>query len=182
MALEESQSLLLEMLVGRSRPFVRYLKPLLEKHFGSAGPEWEVDNLYRCSRGAARAHPRRRRRAHLSAARGAALRASRRICSKGELAVRDLPEAWNNGMEQRLGLRPPTTPRACLQDIHWALGSFAYFPSYAVGAAIAAQLHEGLRRDVPTSTSSWRAATSAPGRLAAQNVHGYGAKLTPPEL
>ena len=47
MALEESQSLLLEMIIGRSRPFVRYLKPLLEKHFGVSGPDWEVDNLYR---------------------------------------------------------------------------------------------------------------------------------------
>src|SRR6202035_4730440 len=45
MALEESQSLLLEMLVGRSRPFLNYLRPLLEKHFGISGPEWEPENL-----------------------------------------------------------------------------------------------------------------------------------------
>ena len=47
MALEESQSLLLEMIVGRSRAFVQYLRPLLEKHFAISGPEWEPDNLYR---------------------------------------------------------------------------------------------------------------------------------------
>ena len=47
MALEESQSLLLEMIIGRSRPFLAYLRPLLEKHFGVTGPEWEADNLYR---------------------------------------------------------------------------------------------------------------------------------------
>ena len=47
MALEESQSLLLEMLVGRSRAFVNYLRPLLEKHFGVSGPEWDAENLYR---------------------------------------------------------------------------------------------------------------------------------------
>src|SRR3984885_13998918 len=47
MGLEESQSLLIEMNLCRSRPFVRYLLPLLEKHFGVSGPEWEMENFYR---------------------------------------------------------------------------------------------------------------------------------------
>ena len=47
MALEESQSLLLEMILGRSRAFVRYLRPLLEKNLGVTGPEWSEENLYR---------------------------------------------------------------------------------------------------------------------------------------
>ena len=47
MALQESQSLLLEMILCRNRPFLTYLKPLLEKAFGVSGPEWEVENLYR---------------------------------------------------------------------------------------------------------------------------------------
>src|SRR5580698_3989489 len=47
MALEESQSLLMEMIVGRSRAFVQYLRPLLEKHFAVSGPEWAAENLYR---------------------------------------------------------------------------------------------------------------------------------------
>src|SRR5438270_13843119 len=46
MALEESQSLLIEMIVCRSRPFVRYIQPLLAKHFGTSGPEWDVENIY----------------------------------------------------------------------------------------------------------------------------------------
>ena len=67
----------------------------------------------------------------------------------GELAVRDLPEAWNAGMEQRLGIRPANDVEGCLQDIHWAVGSFGYFPSYALGAVIAAQLYESLRAELP---------------------------------
>jgi carboxypeptidase Taq len=47
MAVQESQSLLLEMIICRNRPFLGYLKPLLEKAFGVSGPEWEVENLYR---------------------------------------------------------------------------------------------------------------------------------------
>jgi carboxypeptidase Taq len=70
-----------------------------------------------------------------------------------------------------------------LQDIHWALGSFAYFPSYAVGAAIAAQLMEGLRRDVPALDEQLAQGdfTGLFGWLR-QNVHGYGAKLTSQDL
>jgi len=67
----------------------------------------------------------------------------------GELAVRDLAAAWNAGMEQRLGIRPTNDVEGCLQDIHWAVGSFGYFPSYALGAVIAAQLYESLRAELP---------------------------------
>jgi carboxypeptidase Taq len=66
----------------------------------------------------------------------------------GELAVRNLAEAWNAAMEQRLGIRPGNDVDGCLQDIHWAVGAFGYFPSYALGTAIAAQLYESLREEV----------------------------------
>ena len=80
----------------------------------------------------------------------------------GELAVKDLPAAWNAGMEQRLGIRPANDTEGCLQDIHWAVGSFGYFPSYALGAVIAAQLYEGLRRDMPELRRADRARASSP--------------------
>ena len=51
----------------------------------------------------------------------------------GKLAVRDLPEAWNSGMEQRFGARPAGAADGCLQDMHWALGSFGYFPVLCAG-------------------------------------------------
>ena len=72
-----------------------------------SGPEWESENLYRTlTPRAAQPDPRGCRRDDLSAAHHAALRASRSSCWPGELAVRDLPEAWNSGMEQRFGARP----------------------------------------------------------------------------
>jgi carboxypeptidase Taq len=97
--------------------------------------------------------------------------------------VRDLPAAWNVGMEQRLGIKPPDDVQGVLQDVHWAVGSFGYFPSYVLGAVIAAQLHETLRRDVPqldaelsrgdfTSLFAWLRT----------NVHALGAKVTMQEL
>jgi len=183
MALEESQSLLIEMVMCRSRAFVSYLKPLLEKHFSVAGPEWEPENIYR----------------NLTRVRRSLIRVDadevtyplhimlryelEKQLLTGELAVKDLPEAWNTGIEQRLGARPANDSEGCLQDMHWAVGSFGYFPSYALGAVIAAQLYEGLRRDVPNLEDQ-----IARGEFAGlfgwlrTNVHAVGAKVTVNEL
>jgi carboxypeptidase Taq len=183
MALEESQSLLLEMVIGRSRPFVRYLRPLLAKHFGVSGPEWEEDNLCRLLTRVRRS-PVRVDADELTYPLHVMLRfeLEKKLLS-GELAVRHLPDAWNAAMESRLGVRPANDVEGVLQDIHWALGSFAYFPSYAVGAAIAAQLAEGLRSDVP-ALDAQVAAGDFSGLFGwlRTNVHGYGAKLTAQEL
>jgi carboxypeptidase Taq len=183
MALEESQSLLLEMIIGRSRPFLAYLRPLLEKHFGATGPEWEADNLYRT----------------LIRVRRAAIRVEadeltypvhimlrfeleKRIFD-GKLPVRDLPAAWSEGLEERLGLRPANDAEGCLQDVHWAQGSFGYFPSYVLGGLIAAQLFETLRGDLTDLD-----AEIAAGRFGAlitwlrENVHRVGASLGSQEL
>jgi carboxypeptidase Taq len=183
MALEESQSLLLDMIIGRSHPFVRYLAPLLEKHFGVSGPEWSVDNLYR--------HLNRVRRGlirvdadELTYSLHIMLRydLEKRILS-GDLAIRDIPEAWNSFMQDRLGTRPQSDTEGCLQDIHWAVGSFGYFPSYALGAIIAAQLHESLHQQRPGIDEE-----IAAGQFGGLfewlrvNVHSQGAKISIQEL
>jgi len=147
MALEESQSLLIEMMVCRSRPFVRYVQPLLAKHFGASGPNGTWKPLRASHPGAARTDSRRCGRAHYPLHIMLRYELEKQLLS-GELAVRDLAEAWSAGMEQRLGIRPSNDVEGCLQDIHWAVGSFGYFPSYALGAVIAAQLYESLRAEV----------------------------------
>jgi carboxypeptidase Taq len=183
MALEESQSLLLEMVVVRSRAFVQYLRPLLEKHLGVSGPEWEPENVYR----------------HLTRVKRSLIRVEadeltypahimvrydleKRLLS-GDLRVTDLPAAWNEGMEARLGLRPQTDVEGCLQDVHWAVGSFGYFPSYAIGALIAAQLWEKIRIDHESMDAEIaRGEFGGLFEWLRKNVHGYGAKVTVQEL
>lgn len=64
----------------------------------------------------------------------------------GDLPLNDLPAAWNRGMEQLLGVTPGNDREGCLQDIHWCFAEFGYFPSYALGAMLAAQQFEGLRQ------------------------------------
>ena len=183
MALEESQSLLLEMLVCRSRAFARYVTPLIVKHFGVSGPEWDTENVYanlvRVRRGLIRVDAD-----ELTYPLHVLLRfeIETKLLS-GELAVRDLPAAWNAGMEQRLGIRPANDVEGCLQDIHWAVGSFGYFPSYALGGAIAVQLYEGLRTDVANLDEQIAAGdfTGLFGWLR-RHVHGVGAKVPVHEL
>lgn len=182
-ALEESQSLLIEMIVCRSRSFLTWLKPLLEKHFAVSGPAWEVDNLYRCltqvRRGAIRVdadevtYP-----LHVVLRHGI-----ERDLLEGRLSVKDLPAAWNQGMADRLGVTPASAAEGCLQDIHWAHGSFGYFPSYAVGAVIAGQLFESLRVDTPDLDAQLaRGEFGAVTKWLAEHVHSEGARLTPQEL
>ena len=183
MAMQESQSLLLEMLIGRNRPFLRYMKPLLDKVFGASGPEWEVENLYRL----------------LIRVRRSLIRVDADEVTypvhimlryeleneilKGELKVKDLPEAWNARIQDRLGVRPSNDAEGCLQDVHWAVGSFGYFPSYAMGAVIAGQLYESLRAERPELDDE-----IAAGQFTGlfdwlrTNVHGVAATVSMPEL
>jgi carboxypeptidase Taq len=183
MALEESQALLIEMIICRSRPFVRYLRPLLEKHFGVSGPDWETETLYRRL-----AHVRR------SAVRVDAdeltyplhvmLRhdLERRLLA-GQLPVRDLPEAWREGMMNRLDVAPANDVEGCLQDIHWAHGSFGYFPSYAVGGVIAAQLFESLRSQLDdVDEQIARGDFTGLCTWLREHVHSHGARIGIQEL
>jgi carboxypeptidase Taq len=67
----------------------------------------------------------------------------------GQLAVADLPDAWNDAYERHLGVRPPDARRGVLQDIHWSDGTFGYFPSYTLGNLYAASLGEALLAERP---------------------------------
>jgi carboxypeptidase Taq len=183
MALEESQSLLLEMMVGRSRAFVTYLRPLFEKHYGAAGPEWSEDNLYRWLNRVARG-PNRMDADELTYQTHIWMRyeLERRLLS-GELAVKDLREAWNTLSSDRLGLVPANDLEGVLQDIHWAVGSFGHFPSYGVGAVIAGQLWETIREQIPGVEGE-----IAAGRFGGlldwlrERVHSTGASMRVPQL
>ena len=59
-----------------------------------------------------------------------------------DMPVEDLPQQWNQRMQQLLGIEPQSDAEGCLQDIHWAEGLMGYFPSYALGHLISAQISE----------------------------------------
>jgi carboxypeptidase Taq len=183
MAIHESQSLLMEMQACRSREFSEYLAPVLREAFGASGPEWSADNLYRLNttvhRGLIRvdadevtypAHVILRYRIE-------------RALIEGTLALADLPAAWNEGMRELLGTVPPDDRRGCLQDIHWYDGAFGYFPTYTLGAMIAAQLFDAAKRADPAILPGIANGDFAPllAWLRA-NVHEKGSLLSSSEL
>ena len=72
---------------------------------------------------------------------------------EGALEVKDLPEAWNAGMKELLGIAPESDKDGCMQDIHWPGGDFGYFPTYTLGAIIAAQFFTAAKKALPDLAS-----------------------------
>ncbi len=97
---------------------------------------------------------------------------------EGELDVLDLPGAWREGMRRLLGVQVPSDALGCLQDVHWGAGSIGYFPSYALGCLIAAQLWEAIERDLGPREEELRRGEVAPIQLwLAEHVHRFGRRL-----
>lgn len=149
MTLHESQSLLLEMQAARSSEFIRFLLPTVQRALGGAGPEWEVENILRLYR---RVEPGLVRvfADEVTYPLHVILRYRlERAILAGQLSVRELPGAWNDLMQQLLGVRPADDTDGVMQDVHWPEGIFGYFPTYSLGAMAAAQLFAAARRDNP---------------------------------
>jgi len=97
---------------------------------------------------------------------------------EGALAVADLPEAWREGMARLLGVEVPSDALGCLQDVHWGGGSFGYFPSYALGCLIAAQLWETLEAELGARDDDLRQGEVGEiQRWLAERVHRHGRRL-----
>ena len=101
----------------------------------------------------------------------------------GEISVGDLPELWDNMMEELLGVRPKTPSEGVLQDIHWSHGSIGYFPTYTIGTVTAARIGEVLEAEVAPLGE-----LIAGGRLREireflrDRIHRWGSTLPPKEL
>jgi carboxypeptidase Taq len=156
MAVHESQSLLIEMQVCRGQEFLGFLSPLLAEAFGGTSAAYAPDNLARLY---ARVEPGFIRvdadevcyPSHVMLR----YRLEKALIA-GDLSLVDLPGAWNDGMKDLLGLTPPSDREGCLQDIHWFVGAWGYFPTYTLGAMTAAQLYDAAKRansDIPTAIS-----------------------------
>jgi carboxypeptidase Taq len=102
---------------------------------------------------------------------------------RGDLAVADLPAAWNERVLRDLSLAVPDDARGCMQDIHWAMGSLAYFPTYALGNLDAAQLWETIRAAIPDLDA--QIAAGRFDRLLAwlrEEIHAHGRRYGADEL
>ena len=136
----ESQSLMLEMMAGRSKEFLRFLAPLLHEYFGGEARSWTALNVLNYFRRVDDDFIRVEAD-EVSYPLHVILRYRlERALLSGDLAVDDIPDAWNELFRKLFGRVPPNHAKGCLQDIHWAAALFGYFPNYALGEALAAQL------------------------------------------
>jgi carboxypeptidase Taq len=183
MAMHESQSLLLEMQVCRSREFLSFAAPILREAFGGDGPGWEAEALYR-----------RQTRVQRSLIRVDADEVTypahvilryrlEQAMIAGDLVPADLPGAWAEGLRGLLGIAPANDREGCLQDIHWYDGVWGYFPTYTLGALIAAQLFEAVRASLPDVSEAIASGEFAPLlSWLGERVHSKGSLLSTTKL
>ena len=139
MGVHESQSLFWECRVARSRAFAerwypRFCNGLGSDPWGGASGFWRALNPLKPGLIRVEAD-------ELSYGLHIVLRFELELALlEQEMPVEDLPEEWTRRMQQLLGITPANDAEGCLQDIHWAEGLFGYFPSYALGHLISAQL------------------------------------------
>jgi len=91
-----------------------------------------------------------------------------------DLDVKELPKLWADYYEKYLGVRPATDAQGVLQDIHWAQGSFGYFPSYALGSAFAAQMYAWMREHMDFEGLLWSGDIQAIVKVLGEHIHKYG--------
>lgn len=183
MSLHESQSLLIEMQVCRSAAFLEFAAPLMRDAFDGKGAAWDLDNLKRLythvEPGFIRVdadevtYP-----AHVIVR----YRLEKAVLS-GDLALADLPGAWNDGMNELLGVTPPNDRLGCLQDLHWYDGAWGYFPTYTLGAMTAAQLYDAAKKSVPGLEQDIRQGDFSPLlEWLRHNIHSKGRSVRSNEL
>jgi carboxypeptidase Taq len=178
----ESQSRFWENHVGRTREFWELFLPTVKEHF----PELEdvtVDEAYAAVN---RIYPENLIRVEadeLTYHMHIILRYEiGRAFVEGDLAVDEIPQVWNEKMEEYLGVTPETDTNGCLQDIHWT-GGFAAFQGYTIGSVLAAQLDAAMRRDVDDVDDKIRDGEFEPMlEWMRENVHGHGQRYRADQL
>jgi carboxypeptidase Taq len=182
LGLNESQSRTWENLVGRSRPFwLHWYEPLQEtfpSQLGDVDLESFLAAVNRAEPGLIRVEADETTYSlHII------LRFElEQQLIEGSLDPKDLPEAWNAGMAELLGVEVPDDTHGVLQDIHWSQGGVGYFPTYALGNVISLQIWAAVREAIPDLDVQMEAGEL--GELAAwlrDNLYSLGRKFTPKE-
>ncbi|HVF53825.1 MAG TPA: carboxypeptidase M32 [Actinomycetota bacterium] len=183
LGLHESQSRMWENQVGRSRAFTDFLLPLLKEQFPDQLGMMAPEEWYRAVN-----HPQRTlirvTSDELTYNLHVALRFELEIALfRDALEVSDLPEAWNDAMAEKIGLRPPSDADGVLQDMHWAMGAIGYFPTYTLGTLYAAAFFDAALRDLAGLMDDLRRGDGS--RLLAwlrEHIHRYAFHMPAKEL
>ncbi len=182
MGVHESQSRLFENQIGRSRAFCGWLHGAMRHAFGEIGLD-SPEDLYRAVNAVETGFIRTEAdEVHYNLHVMMRFDLERALIRR-DLEVADLEAAWNDRFRQDFGRDVPDATRGVLQDIHWAVGLFGYFPTYTLGNLYAAELHRTLRADLPDLDD--RLAEGDLGTVLdwlGERIHGQGRLWSPAEL
>jgi len=183
MGIHESQSRFWENIIGRSKGFWEHYYGELQKIFPEQLSEVSLDSFYKAIN---RVQPSliRVEADEVTYNLHVMIRYEiEKALINGEIEVADLPEVWNSKMKEYLGVVPSNDTKGVLQDVHWAGGSFGYFPSYTLGNIYAAQIYNTAKKEIADFDK-----LIAEGELVkikqwlTNKVYQYGKLMEPEEL
>ncbi|WP_417261420.1 carboxypeptidase M32 [Celeribacter sp.] len=179
MGVHESQSRIFENQLGRSRAFTEYLYGQMRDTFGEIGVN-SAEEFYAAVN---RVMPGyiRTESDEVQYNLHVLLRfdLERQIIG-GTLEIDDLPEAWDTRFEADFGVKVDKVSNGCLQDVHWPVGLFGYFPTYSLGNVYAGCLHKALRSDIPDLDAQMaKGDTKAATRWLAETLQQFGGLREP---
>jgi carboxypeptidase Taq len=182
LAVHESQSRFWENIIGRSRPFWQYFLPDLQATF----PQLAGVSLDKFYRAVNKVQPEfiRVGADELTYNLHILVRYELEVeILTGKVAIKDLPEAWNAKYTEYLGITPSTDTEGCLQDVHWTRGSVGYFPTYAMGNLIGAQIWKVAQSELGDTERLIREGNFAPIlEWHRKQVYAKGRSVPPKEL
>jgi len=177
----ESQSRFWENVVGRSKEFIALIRPMMQEHLEFLA-SFSDDQLYyyfnQVRPGLIRVDAD-----ELTYNFHTALRyeLEKKVIG-GEVSTSELPEIWNDTMEEYLGIRPKTDAEGILQDVHWCQGSFGYFPTYTLGNVIAGMIWYNIRKEMQFKEKVRGGEFDPVKKWLYEKIHRWGATYSPKEL
>ena len=146
--MHESQSRFFENYIGKRKSFIANIYPELQELFPEQLKDVSLDDFYRAVN-----HSRpsliRTDADELTYPLHILVRYEiEKSIFDGTADLDHLDELWANKYEEYLGIRPSDDALGILQDVHWSDASFGYFPTYALGSALGAQLIKAMEKDI----------------------------------
>ena len=182
LGMHESQSRFYENVIGRSRAFWEVHYPKLQQTFPEQLQSVSLDEFLKHINNVQRSFIRTEAD-ELTYPLHVMLRyeIEQKVIA-GELEVKDLPAYWNAKFTEYFGITPESDTTGVLQDVHWAYGNFGYFPTYALGSAIASQLYHYMSKDFDVEKSLKSGTTAKVNEWLKEHVHKYGSSKYPDEI
>ena len=182
MGMHESQSRFYENNLGRSREFWEPIYEKIVEFFPEQMGDVSLDEFYRAIN-LARPSLIRTEADELTYSFHVMIRYEiEKMIFNGEVDVADLPAIWNEKYQEYLGVMPSTDTEGILQDMHWAGGNIGYFPSYALGSAIAAQLYHYMEGVMPLKQYVKEGNLAPIRAFLAEHIHKYGGAKNTQEI